>query len=50
MPVTDKFDASKLPLIYGKNALRFDGKPENLAWYMNAIEEVILKTGATLDE
>lgn len=54
-PVTNQntmstFDKTKLPSIYGKNALQFNGKPEELPWYLAAVEEVILKTGATGDD
>lgn len=48
-PQLKKMDHSKLPLTYGKNALKFEGDPEDLPSYLTAIEDVITKTGATLD-
>jgi hypothetical protein len=47
--MANTFDASKLPATYGRNALQFDGKPENLAWYLKAVDELIMKCGATDD-
>jgi hypothetical protein len=43
-------DRTKLPATWGKNALKFDGAADSLPGYLDAVEDLIVKTGATTDE
>jgi hypothetical protein len=43
-------DRSKLPPTWGKNALKFEGEADALPGYLDAVEDVITKMGASTEE
>jgi hypothetical protein len=43
-------DRTKLPTTWGKNALKFGGEADALPGYLDAVEDVITKTGASTEE
>jgi hypothetical protein len=43
-------DCTKLPATWGKNILKFEGEADALPGYLDTVEDVIVKTGATTEE